>query len=139
MKNTPQESNDCSVRAIIRDSEGRHLLLKRSKRSRHFPGMWEWPGGKAGPGEGICHAVKREVLEETGLATEFIEMEGKYAIEIDGNIYPVYCILSKAMCGCIQLSDEHEQAVWVAPKDFLAWELTPGMRAFIECHAEKIG
>ena len=110
MKNTPQESNDSSVRAIIRDSEGRHLLLRRSKMSRRFPGMWEWPGGKCGAVEGVREALRREVQEETGLQIEVLGEFGVYLQEIDGDVFPQMCYDVRVVSGSVRLSPEHEKA-----------------------------
>ena len=56
-----------SVKVVIRDTEGRCLLLKRSRGARGNPGKWDLPGGKIEAGEDFESAVGREVAEETGL------------------------------------------------------------------------
>jgi mutator protein MutT len=54
------------VEAIVKDSRGNILLLKRSKNNSVYIGKWQLPGGKANKGESAIHAVKREIFEETG-------------------------------------------------------------------------
>ena len=51
---------------VLRD--GSLLMVKRA----HDPGagLWSIPGGKVDPGEYLVQAVRREVMEETGLAIE---------------------------------------------------------------------
>ncbi len=52
-----------SARAIIRDAEGRVLLVRRRDN-----GHWVMPAGSLELGESILDCVKREVREECGLA-----------------------------------------------------------------------
>jgi 8-oxo-dGTP diphosphatase len=52
--------------AVIRDTDGR-ILLTRRRKGTHLEGLWEFPGGKLEPNESIGEALKREILEETGL------------------------------------------------------------------------
>lgn len=49
-------------------NEHREVLLVKDK---HEGAMWKFPGGLADLGEGIAEAAVREVLEETGVVTEF--------------------------------------------------------------------
>ncbi|MGZ4638352.1 MAG: NUDIX hydrolase [Actinomycetes bacterium] len=53
------------VGALVHDDQGRLLLVRRA----HEPGLGQWsvPGGRVEPGEDDHEAVRREVLEETGL------------------------------------------------------------------------
>lgn len=51
-----------AVTALIRDAEGRILLMRRSD-----DGQWDLPGGAIDPGEAPAQALVREVWEETGL------------------------------------------------------------------------
>ncbi len=50
------------VRAVIRDSEGRVLLIHRTD-----SGRWGMPAGAVEVGDSALDALKREVMEETGL------------------------------------------------------------------------
>jgi 8-oxo-dGTP diphosphatase len=52
--------------AVIRDSDGRVLLSRRSP-DVHQGDLWEFPGGKLEPGEEIQHALRRECREELGI------------------------------------------------------------------------
>lgn len=49
-------------------NEQREVLLVKDK---HEGAMWKFPGGLADLGEGIAEAAVREVVEETGVETEF--------------------------------------------------------------------
>ena len=48
---------------------GRVLVAKRSE-GAHLAGLWEFPGGKTREGETLQAALRRELLEETGLEAE---------------------------------------------------------------------
>ena len=53
------------VGALVHDDEGRLLVVRR--RNEPGAGRWSVPGGRVEPGESDLTAVRREVLEETGL------------------------------------------------------------------------
>ncbi|MEW1722849.1 NUDIX domain-containing protein [Streptomyces sp. NPDC093109] len=54
------------VGALITDDAGRVLLLRR-KPDDFLGGLWELPGGGVESGEKLEEALRREVMEETGL------------------------------------------------------------------------
>jgi mutator protein MutT len=70
------------VAAIIRGEDGRLLITKRHH-DAHLGGLWEFPGGKVEDGESLADALKREVLEELGVAVRvgglYFEQEHLYA------------------------------------------------------------
>ena len=59
----PEVVQRAAVRCVVRDAEGRILLLRAN-------GGWELPGGGIEPGETVAQAAVRELVEETGLACD---------------------------------------------------------------------
>ncbi len=57
------------VSILVMNQDERVLLLKR-KLDDKFPNMWEPPGGRKEKKEMILDAVKRELLEETGVSVD---------------------------------------------------------------------
>jgi len=56
------------VAAALVDVDGRVLLARRPA-DRHMGGLWEFPGGKVGPGECPEEALVRELREELAIDT----------------------------------------------------------------------
>ncbi|MCD7709225.1 MAG: NUDIX hydrolase [Clostridiales bacterium] len=56
-----------TVLCVIRRPDGTFLATKRVMTKAWAPGLWEVPGGAAQAGETSEEAVRREVLEETGV------------------------------------------------------------------------
>lgn len=54
------------VAAGVLIEEGK-VLLSRRKKGTHLAGLWEFPGGKAEPGEDPRAALRRELEEELGI------------------------------------------------------------------------
>ena len=61
-----------AISAII--SNNRILLIRRVRDG--YEGFWSLPGGKVRTNEHVSETAVREVLEETGLESEFIEHLG---------------------------------------------------------------
>ena len=59
-----------SAKAFLVDADDRLLLLDCVDPARPDVRWWELPGGGVEPGEDEVDALRREVLEETGLAVE---------------------------------------------------------------------
>lgn len=55
--------------AVVR--RGAEYVIGRRPPGAPLAGLWEFPGGKIGPGESPRQAAVRECLEETGLTVEF--------------------------------------------------------------------
>jgi 8-oxo-dGTP diphosphatase len=69
--------------AVIVDSLGRVLLIKRGKEPRK--GCWSIPGGLVELGETLIEAAQREALEETGLIVaveRLIEVVDRIYLEV---------------------------------------------------------
>jgi 8-oxo-dGTP pyrophosphatase MutT (NUDIX family) len=86
------------VAAIIRDSEGRILLHRRTDDNR-----WSLPAGAINPGETPAQAMVREVWEETGLCVRPIRLVGVFSGHSGyHHIYPngdeVECMIALFEC-----------------------------------------
>lgn len=57
---------DVAVGILIR--ENGDVLLGERPQGKPYAGYWEFPGGKVEPGESIETALKREFMEELGIA-----------------------------------------------------------------------
>lgn len=62
------------VAAIVQDAQGRVLLHRR-----RVGGGWAPPSGHVEPGESLQQALRREILEETGLAIRDSKLVGVYS------------------------------------------------------------
>ena len=65
-----------SVLGVIQRPDGKYLITKRAADKAWAPGWWEVSGGAAIAGETSEEAVKREILEETGLDVKNITYFG---------------------------------------------------------------
>lgn len=79
------------ARGVLRDEEGRILLIQRSDNGR-----WALPSGAIELGESIAECAAREAFEETGLiigeATPFVQYSGAKHTHTDmyGNTYQLH-------------------------------------------------
>ena len=83
MAATPKHS--VSVSGIVVRSDGRVLVIKRDDN-----GHWEAPGGVLELDESFEAGVRREVLEETGLAVTVERLTGVYKNLTHGIVALVY-------------------------------------------------
>lgn len=107
--------------------EGKALLLKRSEYDRFGAGEYEFAGGKLEFGEALEEALKREVMEEAGLAVEverllfasgFVKHARRHVV--------VLTYLCRAQSDTVTLSDEHTAYLW-ANKREMSSLLTPSV------------
>lgn len=68
------EAIKAAVTAVLFDEEGQVLLMRRRDN-----GLWGLPTGHVEPGESVTDAIRREVLEETGLEIEVTRLIGVYS------------------------------------------------------------
>jgi 8-oxo-dGTP diphosphatase len=121
-----------SVRAVIYDKQGRLLLLKRSMKSKNYPGKWEFPGGKVDPGERFDDAMLREVREETGLNVRLKRFIGAAKADMPHIIAIQMVMELDAPDTDPIISDEHEAYTWMSPVDMLSMELVDWVGPFVK-------
>jgi ADP-ribose pyrophosphatase YjhB (NUDIX family) len=125
-----------SVAALIRDGDGRVLLVQ------HVEGRWQLPGGAVDPNERPEDAVRREAREEASIEVEPLEVLGvfggpeyrvTYANGDDaGWVVSVY--RARIVGGSPAPADPDEiQAVgWFTPEEIDALDLHASTRRTIE-------
>ena len=121
-----------TVRGIIRNSDGKILIVKRHPKSRTDPEMWELPGGKVEKGEHFADALVREIKEETNLDVNV----GDFCEAIQ-NDYPHKRTVQLMMYlddinGSGEISDEHTQFKWASMDEIRSLELSTSFKKVLE-------
>jgi 8-oxo-dGTP diphosphatase len=111
-----------AAKGLIENSDGAILLLKRAKPYYGETVLrWDFPGGRADPGESLREALARELREETGLT---LAAAGGIIHDQDfqpaGSQLQVFRFTLDATVEAdepVTLSDEHTEYAWVNPED----------------------
>ena len=126
--------------AIVRD--GQVLVVRRARPPAN--GLFSLPGGVVEAGETLHEAVKREVMEETGIAIEPVALAGfRETISRDGDdrIERHFVILPFAarwIAGEPRLNDELSEARWVRPSELEGLPTTPGLATIVAAAFERL-
>jgi 8-oxo-dGTP diphosphatase len=101
------------VRAIIRDDDGRVLLLQRRAGSIGGGG-WCLPGGKIDLGQSPEQAVAAEVKEETNLEVDDARLlfVRDSPPSIDGTIHVLELVYECDASGNLNINDESDDYAW---------------------------
>lgn len=115
------------------------LLLRSAK------GHWDFPKGRAEPGETIAETRRREIREESGL-TRFevdplFDVRLRYVVREGGRPRRkvVHYALARWRSGRVRLSREHTAARWVALREGRALLGFPAARRLLDSAARRIG
>ncbi|MBU2639538.1 MAG: NUDIX hydrolase [Nanoarchaeota archaeon] len=126
------------VRAILEDSEGRILLLRR--RGRVADGLWCLPGGKVNYNQTVERAVLEEVKEETRLGIDnltFLFYQDGLP-EGERGMHCIHLYFSGNPTGTLSLNGESSEAHWVSPDEFRNYPIAFGNdEAVIQYLSEK--
>ncbi|MBO0609350.1 NUDIX hydrolase [Myceligenerans salitolerans] len=120
-----------SVVAIVRDDDGRVLMIHKTDNDR-----WALPGGGHEPGESIADTVVREVKEETGYDVEVETITGTYTnpnhvmAYDDGEVRQQFSIAFRAhlIGGERRTSSESDEVEWLTSDQIDSLNLHPSMR-----------
>ncbi|HII64276.1 TPA: NUDIX hydrolase [Candidatus Woesearchaeota archaeon] len=117
------------VTGIVRNGDGRILLLRKSMNDRIYPGKWSFCSGYVKEFEAAEDTVLREIEEETGLKGA-IERKGNLVEVIDGEKqrhWIVACYLCTVPSDEVRLCHENTEFRWVLPEDIAQFDLVPGL------------
>jgi nucleoside triphosphatase len=126
------------VGPIIYNDQGEILLIKNPK----FGDFWTIPGGHVELDESAEEALKREIMEETGLDIKNIEPIGfseginpKFFHKPKHFIYLNY--LAELAGGEIKESAEMTEYLWIAPEKTSELKITESVKPLIEYYLAK--
>lgn len=120
-----------AVSGIVVNEQNEVLLI------RQRDGFWAWTGGQVENGETLPQAVRREILEESGVQAE---VGALFAVTSNTASYPGHSgyavvptkvmldfICTYAGGDLVQETDETCQALWVAKERVLEYLTTPSL------------
>lgn len=133
-----QKYPEPTVGAFIFNPQGEILLVQSHK----WHGKWVVPGGHVELGETLEDALRREALEETGLAIHALEFINFQQFIYDDAFWKRrHFIFFDFACHTnqteVRLNDEAQAHVWVKPEDALNMDLDHYTRTSIEIWLKK--
>lgn len=135
---TPRRYPPCpllGVGAVIFDGD-RVLLIERGQEP--LKGWWTLPGGLVETGERLDQALRREVLEETGLMVEPLTVAAifeRIMPDAEGRTefhYVIIDYLCRPAGGSLAWGSDVTDARWVAPGEIPRMKIAPGTPPVIE-------
>jgi 8-oxo-dGTP pyrophosphatase MutT (NUDIX family) len=101
---------------VVNDKDEVLMVQERIAPDAQFEGLWKLPGGLADPGEDLGDTARREVLEETGVPSEFVgvvSMRHQHGMRFGQG--DMYCVLRlRALSDTIKVDPEEiADAKWM--------------------------
>lgn len=123
-----------AVGAVVR-RDGELLMVERGVPPA--AGRWSVPGGHVEPGETLDEAVRREVLEETGVDVQVGELLGYVELSA-GEHFVILDFLATPLEGAagveLRPGDDAAAARWVPLGEVAALPLVDGLADFLLLH-----
>ncbi|RDX78606.1 Nudix hydrolase 2, partial [Mucuna pruriens] len=116
-------SHRVAIGAFVVNAKKEVLVVQESNGRFSGTGIWKLPTGAVDEGEDICTAAVREVKEETGIDTEFVEVlafkERHKSFFRKSELFFV-CMLQPRSFKIQRQVSEIEAAQWMAIEDYVA-------------------
>ena len=116
----PTPKHIVAVAGLVSDPRGRVLMIRSPRRD------WEFPGGQVEEGESLTDALRREVLEETGITVSVGMLVGVYS-NLKSHIV-MFDFLCEMIGGELATSSESPEVAWVERDEALARIIRPAIR-----------
>ncbi len=133
-----------AAKAVIVDKDGNVLILREAATYADGvnTGKYHMPGGRLEKGETYWEGLAREVMEETGL-----KVTPSYPLHIDEwrpvirgiphHIIAVFTLCQLKSSSKVRVSSEHDEAIWIDPKDRGNYALLPGEAKALDAYVER--
>lgn len=118
-----------AMKAVIVNDLGQVLILREANTYEEGTqtGRYHVPGGRINPGEHFEDALRREVIEETGLEVDILYpiYVGEWRPVIKGVQNQIIATFQvcKAKTTDVKLSEEHDDYKWINPIDRVNFDI----------------
>jgi 8-oxo-dGTP diphosphatase len=114
------------VVAVVLQDDQKRILLARRPEGKSMTGLWEFPGGKVGPGEVPEAALVRELDEELGIGVEVFDLR---PLTFASHGYADFHLLMP-LYSCVRWKGdpkplEHSALAWVHCDELRGYEMPP--------------
>lgn len=125
--------------------KGKVLLIRESEKyvNGTYKGKYDLPGGRIVPGETLENALKREVLEETGLdvkvGREVFACEWRK--ETSPEPTQVVCVFFESTTEkeIVKLGTDHDHFIWIDAQHYRNYPIIPNLIPAFKRYSERIG
>ncbi|XP_071689752.1 nudix hydrolase 2-like [Rutidosis leptorrhynchoides] len=116
-------SHRVGIGAFVTNENGEVLVVQEKSGKFQGTGIWKFPTGVVDEGEDICDAAVREVKEETGIDTKFVEIlafRQSHKSFFDKSDLFFMCMLQPLSFNIQKQEREIEAAQWMAFEEYAA-------------------